>query len=75
MKHQYAETQQQPHFNHISISRLLASASRKSLRRIGVPTKRFSSLRWRISTRANPMPHMAAFIRFIPISPGIRKSM
>ena len=45
------------------------------LRRMGVATKRLSSLRWRISTRANPTLHMPEFIRFIPISPGMRKSI
>ena len=59
----------------ISTSRLLSRASKKSLRRMGVATNLLSSLRWRISTRANPMPHMAAFIKFIPSKPGIRKSM
>ena len=59
----------------IRIRRLEAIARRKSLRRMGVPTKRLSSLRWRMSTSANPMPHMPEFIRFIPSSPGMRKSM
>ena len=59
----------------ISTRRLLASASRKSERRIGVATKRFSSLRCRISTSAKPMPHMPEFIRFMPSRPGMRKSM
>ena len=53
----------------------MPSASRKSPRRMGVPTKRFSSLRCRISTSANPMPHIPEFIRFMPNRPGIRKSM
>ena len=51
------------------------SNAKKSPRRIGVPTKRLSSLRWRMSTRAKPMPHMPEFIRFIPSKPGIKKSI
>ena len=59
----------------MSTKRLLVSASKKSLRRIGVATKRLSSLRWRMSTKANPIPHIPEFIKFIPNSPGMRKSM
>jgi len=59
----------------MSTRRLLVRARRKSLRRMGVATKRFNSLRWRISTSAKPTPHMPEFIRFIPSKPGIRKSM
>ncbi len=59
----------------MSSRRLVMIASRKSPRRMGVPTKRLSSLRWRMSTSAKPMPHMPEFIRFMPSSPGIRKSM
>ena len=54
----------------ISTRRLLPSASRKSVRRMGDATKRFSSLRWRMSTTANPMPHMPEFIRFMPSKSG-----
>ena len=59
----------------MSTRRLLVSAIKKSLRRIGVATKRLSNLRWRMSTRANPIPHIPEFIKFIPSKPGMRKSI
>ena len=42
---------------------------------MGVATRRLSSLPLRATTIEKPMPHMPVPIRFMPSSPGTRKSM
>ena len=44
------------------------------LRRTGAATSRFSRLPLRATTSEKPMPHMPVPIRFMPSSPGTRKS-
>ncbi len=48
---------------------------RKSLRRMGVATRRFRSFLMRMSTRLKPTPHIPPLMMFMPRMPGIRKSM
>ena len=56
-------------------ARISTNESRKSVRRIGVASIRFTSFFVRISTMRYPIPHMLLDIRLSPTSPGIRKSM
>ena len=56
-------------------SREARNESRYCTRDIGVAIKRLSSFLLRAVTMANPNPQMLDPIRFMPNSPGIRKSM
>jgi hypothetical protein len=58
-----------------SSTRLVISAPRKCVRRMGVATRRFSSRRERMSTMPKPTPHIPPLMMFMPSRPGIRKSM
>ncbi len=50
-------------------------AARYCQRGMGEATMRFSSFFCRASTIANPSPHIAEPIRFMPSRPGTTKSM
>ena len=51
------------------------NANNKCRRRMGAASRRLSSLRTRISTITQPMPHMEPDMRFMAKRPGMRKSM
>ena len=52
----------------------MSCAPRMWLRRAGAATRRLSRLPFRAMTSAKPIPHMPVPMRFIPSSPGTRKS-
>ena len=64
-----------PTSNGTEPERAMACASNRSRRRMGVASKRLSSLRTRMLTMTQPMPHIDPDIRFMPTMPGRRKSM
>ena len=70
-----AEGQEQADLDDHQHERLVMSASRKSLRRMGVATKRLSSLRWRIRPAQSRRPTCRSSSGSCRASPGIRKSM